>query len=79
MLTPNYAARIDLATGTETRMDAEDVEFWAQQWIKFPEDFAVRRVPATGEIMIFERDGARYVGAWVTSGWPQLSGCPETW
>lgn len=76
MLTPNYAARIDLATGTETRMDAEDVEFWTQQWIAFPEDFVVRRVPATGEFVIFERNGARYVGAWVTSGWPQR---PATW
>lgn len=79
MLTPSYAATIDFKTGTESALDADDTDFWARQWVMFPEDFDVRPVPNSAEIMIFERDGATYINAWVTSGWPQLSGCPDTW
>lgn len=79
MLTPSYMARLDLKTGDEVRCDAEDVEFWVAQWVKFPQDFDVRPIPEAGEIMVFERENGRVLNAFVTSGWPQLSGCPDTW
>ncbi|QPB09736.1 hypothetical protein CPT_Shaeky_049 [Streptomyces phage Shaeky] len=79
MLTPNrieigHTDREGFALGNR-----DDAEFWTRQILLFPEDFVTVELPERGEYVTFEVEDGRVSTVLVTSGWPQLSGCPASW
>lgn len=59
----------------------DDIEWWVNQFVAYPDDFVTHRLP-DGTYVTAEVDENGHVipfMVWVTFGWPQMSGCPDTW